>query len=329
VRGFHRDLIAAIAAMPGVDAVSSISQPPLTGPGNSGSFAVEAQPDVEDRSTRIRTVAPNYFGVMGLPVVGGRAFSADDGPDGSRVLVVNETFARQLFEGRPLGQRIAFPFFAGRPFWTIVGVVADEQVAGLGDPMRPVAYFPFAQTPDSEFTLMVRTAGDPEPVVAAARARMADLDPDQPLFGARTLSEIITTSDAVFRRRTVLSLIGIFAAAALVLTLVGLYAIVSQAVAERTREIGVRVTLGARPRHIVAGAMRQGLAPATLGLVAGGAASVAAAPLLGSLLYGVEPTDPATLIGVAMALALVATAASLIPASRASRIDPVAALRRE
>jgi predicted permease len=329
VRGFHRDLIAAIAAMPGVDAVSSISQPPLTGPGNSGSFAVEAQPDVEDRSTRIRTVAPNYFGVMGLPVVGGRAFSADDGPDGSRVLVVNETFARQLFEGRPLGQRIAFPFFAGRPFWTIVGVVADEQVAGLGDPMRPVAYFPFAQTPDSEFTLMVRTAGDPEPVVAAARARMADLDPDQPLFGARTLSEIITTSDAVFRRRTVLSLIGIFAAAALVLTLVGLYAIVSQAVAERTREIGVRVTLGARPRHIVAGAMRQGLAPATLGLVAGGAASVAAAPLLGSLLYGVEPTDPATLIGVAMALALVAAAACLIPASRASRIDPVAALRRE
>ena len=329
VRGFHRDLLAGIEALPQVAGVSSISQPPLTGLGNSGSFAIEAAPNAEDRSARIRTIAPNYFDVMGLPVLAGRVFGPADGPGAGRVLVVNETFAREFFQGHALGQRIAFPFFTDRPFWSIVGVVGDEQVANLGDPMRPVVYFPFAQTPGGEFTLMVRTAGETAPIVDATRALLATLDADQPLFGIRSMPEIIASSDAVFRRRTVLSLVAIFGTAALVLTVVGLYGIVSQTIAERTREIGVRVTLGARPRQIVTEAMRQGFLPALIGLIAGGACSFWVAPLLGSLLFGVTPTDAATFVAVTSLLAAVAAIACLVPASRASRIDPVAALRRD
>ena len=328
-RGFHRDLLTALDALPQVTGVATISQPPLTGLGNSGTFAVEGQPDVDDRSTRIRTVSPNYFEVMGLPVVAGRTFGPADGPGTGPVLVVNETFARELFEGRPTGRRIAFPFFKGRPFWEIIGVVGDEQVAGLDGPMRPVAYFSYLQSPDSEFTLMARTTGETRPVIDATRAILADRDPEQPLFGVRTMPEIIASSDAVFRRRTMLALVGLFASAALGLTVVGLYGIVSQSVAERTREIGVRVTLGARPGQIVAHAMRRGLSPAVVGLLAGSAGSVWLAPSLGSLLFGVEPTDAATFAAVAAILAVVAAVACLIPASRASRIDPVAALRRE
>jgi putative ABC transport system permease protein len=329
VRSFHRELLGALEALPRVTGVSTINQPPLTGLGNSGSFAVEAQPDVEDRSTRIRTVAPNYFEVMGIPLLAGRTFGPADVPGSPPVLVVNETFARELFEGRPMGQRIAFPFFAGRPLWEIIGVVGDEQVASLDGSMRPVAYFSYVQTPESEFTLMVRAEGDARPIVDAARAILAERDPDQPLFGARTMSEIITSSDAVFRRRTVLAIVGLFAGAALVLTVVGLYGVVSQSVAERTREIGVRVTLGARPGQVVAGAVRRGLVPIAIGLLVGGAGSVWLAPSLGSLLFGVEPTDAATLMAVAAALAAVGAAACVVPASRASRIDPVAALRQE
>jgi putative ABC transport system permease protein len=328
-RQFHGDLLEAIAALPQVGGVSTISQPPLSGPGNSGAFAVEGQPAVEDRTTRIRTVTPNYFEVMGLPVVAGRTFGPGDRSGNPRVLVVNHAFARELFDGQPIGHRIAFPFFAGRPFWEIIGIVGDEQVADLGAAMRPIAYFSYLQTPESEFTLMVRTTGSTQPVADAVRAIVADRDPDQPVFGARTMTEMIASSDGVFRRRTALGLVGLFAAAALGLTIVGLYAIVAQSVSDRTREIGVRVTLGARPGQVVTGAMRRGLVPAAIGLLVGGGASLLLSPLLGGLLFGVQPTDPATLIGVAVILTGVAAAACLIPASRASRIDPVAALRDE
>jgi putative ABC transport system permease protein len=266
---------------------------------------------------------------MGLPVMAGRTFGPADRPGGSLVLVVNETFAQQMFEGQPIGQRIAFPFFEGRPFWEIIGVVGDERVGSLDGPMYPVAYFSYLQAPDGEFTLVVRAAGEPGPVIDAAHAFLQARDPDQPLFDVRTMSEIIATSDAVFRRRTVLALVGLFTAAALVLTVVGLSGIVSQSVVERTREIGVRVTLGARPGQVVTGAMRRGLIPTAIGLLAGVAGSVWLAPSLGALLFGVEPADTATLIGVAIVLAAVAAVACLVPASRASRIDPMAALRQE
>lgn len=328
-RAAQRDLLERLAALPGVAGASTIDQPPLTGAGNSGTFVAESQPGVPERETRIRTVAVNYFDVMGVPLLAGRGFSATDGPGAPRVLLVNETFARTLFDGNPIGERIAFPFFNGRPYWEIIGLVGDEQVRALDADMLPVAYFPFAQTPDNGFTLVLRTRGDASTLEGTVRAAVAEFDPSVPVFLVRTMTRLVQDSDAVFRRRTVLTLIGVFGGASMILALVGLYGLVSQTVAERTREIGVRVTLGARPGQIAASVLRRGLTPVLVGLALGVPASLVATQTIETLLFGTSPTDPATLAAVVAALMAAATLACVAPAARALRIDPVDALRRE
>jgi predicted permease len=328
-RTAHRDLLHRFSALPGVTGASTIDQPALTGSGNSGTFVVRSQPGVPERETRIRTAAANYFGVMGLPLLAGRGFAATDGPAAPRVLVVNETFATTLFGGDPIGEHIAFPFFDGRPWWEIVGVVGDEQLRQLDAEMLPVAYFPYAQTPDNGFSLLLRTQGDPARLEAPVRAALGEFDPTVPLFSVGSMAGILRDSDAVFRRQTVLALIAVFGGAALVLALVGLYGLVSQTVAERTREIGVRVTLGARPGHVAAAVLRRGLTPVLIGLVLGMAGSLVATQAIDTLLFGTSPTDPATLTAVVAALTAAATLACVAPAARALHIDPVEALRRE
>jgi putative ABC transport system permease protein len=284
---------------------------------------------VPERETRLRTVAANYFDVMGVPLLAGRGFMATDGPGAPRVLLVNRMFARTYFEGNPVGQRIAFPFFTGQPYWEIVGVVGDEQIRALDADMLPVAYFPFMQDPGNGFTLVLRTRGDPSALEGPVRAAVAEFDPNAPVFLVRTMTRLVQDSDAVFRRRTVLTLIGVFGGASMVLALVGLYGLVSQTVAERTREIGVRVTLGARPGQIASSVLRRGLTPVVVGLVLGVAASLVATQAIETLLYGTSPTDPVTLAMVIGALTTAATLACVAPAARAWRIDPVEALRRE
>ncbi len=329
VLAFHRDLLERLSALPGVTGVSTIDQAPLTGRGNSGTFVVESAPGIEERETQIRTVAANYFDVMGIPMQSGRPFAATDRIGSPLVLLVNETFARRFFDGRPVGERIAFPFFDGRPFWEIVGVVGDEQVAGIDGEMLPVAYFAYAQSAGNGFSLMMRTVSAPESAIAETRRVLSDMEPNAPLFAAQSMTTILRTSSAVYRRQTVLALVGTFAAAGLVLTMVGLYGLVSQAVSARTREIGVRLTLGARPDQVVSSVARGGLTPALVGLVVGLGLSALATRSLQGLLFGVESTDPLTLGVVVATLGLVAGVACFVPASRALRIDPVEALRRE
>jgi putative ABC transport system permease protein len=328
-RAAQRDLLQRLAALPGVTGASTIDQPAVTGAGNSGTYIAESQPGVPERETRLRTVAANYFDVMGVPLLAGRGFMATDGPGAPRVLLVNRMFARTYFEGNPVGQRIAFPFFTGQPYWEIVGVVGDEQIRALDADMLPVAYFPFMQDPGNGFTLVLRTRGDPSALEGPVRAAVAEFDPNAPVFLVRTMTRLVQDSDAVFRRRTVLTLIGVFGGASMVLALVGLYGLVSQTVAERTREIGVRVTLGARPGQIASSVLRRGLTPVVVGLVLGVAASLVATQAIETLLYGTSPTDPVTLAMVIGALTTAATLACVAPAARAWRIDPVEALRRE
>jgi predicted permease len=329
VRASHRELLDLFSTLPGVTGASTINQLALTGSGNSGTFIVRSQPGVPERETRIRTAAANYFDVMGVPLLAGRGFAATDGPAAPLVLLVNETFAKTFFDGNPVGERIAFPFFDGRPWWEIVGVVGDEQVRQLDAEMLPVAYFAYAQTPDSGFSLVLRTRGEPAALEAPVRAALGEFDPALPLFSIGSMADILQDSDAVFRRQTVLALVAVFGGAALVLALVGLYGLVSQTLAERTREIGVRVTLGARPGHVAASIMRRGLIPAIAGIVLGVAASLVAAQAIDALLFGTSPTDPATLATVVAALAATAVLACALPAARALRIDPVEALRQE
>jgi predicted permease len=324
---FHRSLLSRLGALPGVSGVATVSQLPVTGAGNSGTFVVESQLDEPERSTRVRTVSPNYFDVMGIPVLAGRGFTDRDAAGSPLALVVNETFARMFFEGRPLDARLAFPFVANRPFWQIVGVVGDEQLRDLDMAPLPIAYFTYGQSQDGEFSLVVRTTGDTAALTGPARAVVAELDATLPLFAPQAMDEILSSSLGVLRRHVVLMLLGLFAAAAIVVSIVGLQGLVAQAVAERTREIAVRVSLGAPPMQVVGSVLRRGLAPATVGAAIGLVLYLLIARALSGLLFDVSPVDPVTLAAVAAAMVGAAALACAAPARRATRISPTEAIR--
>jgi putative ABC transport system permease protein len=330
---FHRDLLERVAALPGVSGAGTINQLPFRGPGNSGTFTVQGEPLVTGESepeVSVRTVSARYFGTLGVPLIAGRGFAASDNRDAPTVVLVNRTLAQRYFPERgPLGRRIAFSWFRdGQPL-EIVGVVGDEHFAGPDQPVTPVVYFSYAQTPDSEFRLVVRAAVPPRSLAPAIRAEAAALDPELPVYEISTMNEIAANLSAVFLRRYVLLLVGAFATLALLLAAVGLYGVMAQSVIERTREIGVRLVLGADSGEVIGMVVRQGMIPALAGLLTGLAVALGALRYLGSLLYEVQPYDPTVLAAVAALLGVIALAACWLPARRAARVDPMVSLRAE
>jgi putative ABC transport system permease protein len=328
ISAFHQSLIERVNALPGMIGTATINQLPLTGPGNSGAFRIAGPAAAVDHTVGIRSVSADYFTVMSIPVLQGRVFTAGDRHGAPLVVLVNQMLAKTVFDGQPLGQHIVFPFFDGRPPWEIVGVVGDEQFAALDRAMRPMVYFPFDQAPDRDFTLVARTSGDPASYASAVRGVAATLDPVVPLYGVETMDRIIADSDAVFRRRSVLILVSGFGIAAVFLAAIGLYGVLAQMVSHRTREIGVRMALGARRGHVARSILGRALAPAAAGLGIGMAATLVLTPALDTLLFQVPARDWATLGFVLGFLAIVAGVACLVPARRAVRIDPVVALRQ-
>jgi putative ABC transport system permease protein len=329
VSAYHQALLERIRAIPGISGAATINQLPLTGSGNSGTFKVATSGvDIQAGGTAaIRTVSPEYFTVMSIPMLQGRLFSPEDQRGRPPVVLVNQILATSVFGGRPLGHRIVFPFFDGQPAWEIVGVVGDEQFAGLDRAMRPVVYFPFGQILSGDIGLVARTSGDPASLIGAVRAGAAAVDPNVPVYSAETMARIIADSDAVFLRRSVLIVIGGFAVAAVLLSAIGLYGVLAQMVSHRTREIGVRMALGARSAQ-VARSIVAGTAPAAAaGLAVGLAATLWLSPMLQTLLFETGPHDWTTLGLVTLFLAGVAAVACIVPARRAARIDPVVALR--
>ena len=342
VIAFHRDFLERVSALPGVAGAATINQLPLTGRGNTGTFTVEGEPlpgTETNPEVNIRTVSAEYFGVLGVPLLSGREIGAGDDSSAPPVVLVNETLAQRFFPARdplgrtsaggPLGRKTVFMFFDGRPAWEIVGVVGDERVGGPDEPVTPVVYFPYRQTPDGAFSVVVRTQVPPLSLVDAVRAAAVALDPDLPVYDISTMNLIAASSTAVFLRRYVLLLVGGFAAVALLLAAIGLYGVMAQSVVERTREIGVRVALGANRIDVVRMVVGQGMVPALGGLVAGIVVALATLRFLGSLLYEVQPHDPAVLAGVVAVLAIVALATCWLPALRATRVDPIVSLRAE
>ena len=329
---FYSRILERVQRIPGVVTAGGVNRLPLTGGWWSIGYAVPGQPPPargERASASGRVVTPDYFRAMGIPVRSGRPFGAADDASAPAVAVVSESLAREAWPGEnPLGRRLVVDEGEAA---TIVGVVGDARLAGLDAAAPPVIYVPFAQArfglfPDWGLDLVVRGAR-PAALAGAVRAQVAAVDPSLPVFSVRTGEELVAASWA--RRRVGLTLLGVFATLAALLAAVGLYGVVSHSTRQRTREIGVRMALGARPRDISRLVFRESFALAAAGAAIGLAGAAASGRLLSSLLFGVRPGDPVTVAASAAALALVGLGAALAPARRASRLDPLVALRDE
>ncbi|HET7459302.1 MAG TPA: ABC transporter permease [Gemmatimonadaceae bacterium] len=334
---FVADLESRLRATPGVRNVGLVSGLPLTG----YSFSITAHtidgrelPDAEqDRLvTQIRVVTPDWFRTMGIPLVRGRGITTADRAGAPNVVVMNASAAKLVFGGGdPIGHTFVigttFGLGRGRAGGSVVGVVGDVRDAGLAQPASPTIYLAYDQYPVGGGSFVVQTSGAPTAITPIARDALAAIDPDVPLFEARTMDDVATASIA--RPRFLTTLLGIFAAVAAALAAIGLYGVIAYAVGERTREIGIRVALGAARGDVLRLVLRGGLALAAAGIAIGLAGSVATSRLLRGLLYGVGPLDAATFVLTAALVLGVATLATWLPARRAARLDPVEALRVE
>jgi putative ABC transport system permease protein len=277
-------------------------------------------------------VGPEYFRTMGIPLLKGREFTERDDFNSAPVLIINEALARKYFPNEdPIGKRIG-PGFSTVPVTEeaslreVIGVVADVKHQNLQSPAQPEFFFAQAQMPMSAMTMVVRAA-DPRGLVNAARSVVNSLDKNAPVYGVRTFEEILGRSVAAPRFNMLL--LGLFAAVALILTAVGLYGVISCSVSQNTHEIGIRVALGAQAGDVLKLIVGQGMVLTLVGVVIGLAAAYALTRLMSSLLYGVGATDPWTFAGVAMLLVSIAFIACYLPAHRATKVDPMVALRCE
>jgi len=276
------------------------------------------------------TVSTGYFSTLKIPLVEGRFFAANDTKDTEGVVVVSRAFIKAYLQGEnPVGKRIRFTYSAKNPYLQIVGVAADTASIDIAAPRPAIIYTPNDQGPSTFLGYLVRTAGRPSAFVGAARAALQEMDPQLPLIQPQSLEEVANQSPSVFLRRYPSYLIGCFAVLAVILAVVGLYGLIAHMVLQRTREIGIRVALGAQRRDIMRMVLRQGVRATLVGLAIGVIAGLGLTRLLSSLLYGVTPRDWLTFSGVTILLLVVALAACAIPARRAMRVDPIVALRYE
>lgn len=320
---FHEQALARVRAVPGVVAASSVRALPFSGNGSRVSYGVT--PDARSiESARFNTVADGYFQTLGIPVLAGRTFDSRERPGSPPAVIVSAAFARRHWPSQdPLGRRVYFssPAIAAE----IVGVVADIRHEALSDEGLEAIYASNAQNPGIFMTMAVRTAGEPMAMAGDVRAAVWSLDPDQPMWKVRSLESLITAS--LGRDRFLLRALSFFAASALLLALLATYGSVTQAVALRRREIGLRVALGARPVAVLALVMRGTMTVCIAGVLAGVGASLVVAPALAAFLHGVEPTDAGTFAAACALLLLASMLASWLPARRALEVDPAVTLR--
>ena len=333
-RQFYREARERLGKVPGVRAAAAISNLPLGGNENLNFLYVEGMPVPSDGKiplTENRKITPGYFETMGVSLLRGRDFTDKDAPDQPNVCIINETIARTFFSGAdPIGKRLkmAGTDEAQYPWFTVIGVAGDVRSYGLEVKPRPQVYTTVEQNTDNKMNLIVRAETmPPASLERAIRAEMKSLDPALPLANFRTMESLL--ANAVARPRFSTFLLGLFATTALLLTAVGLYGVVAYATTQRTREIGIRIALGASGRNVLALVIRQGMLPALIGLAIGLAGALALTRLLANQLYEVKATDPLTFLCVTAVLLLVALAACFLPARRAAKVDPIIALRYE
>jgi predicted permease len=340
---FYDEVFVRLGAIPGVENVAAATAVPMDGGLPDGLFAEIAPNDAPKTFDDLRAlfrqkerlgtadfgvVSPDYFRALGIPLVRGRLFDNRDGRDAAHVAVINGSLARSRWRGAdPLGATIEFGNMDGdlRPL-TIVGIVGDTREYGLEQPARPTVYVNLMQRPRFQVTVVMRSSADPRSITSPARAVLRELAPDvPPRF--RTFAQIYSAS--LGSRRFNLTLVAVFAGTALLLAVAGIYGVMSYTVIQRTREIGVRMALGASSRQVFRTILGQGLTTTAIGITVGVVAALGLTRTIQTLLFGVTPTDPVAYAAVAALLAVVATLACWLPARRAMRADPMEALRQE
>ncbi len=323
---FFKQALERINSLPGVQSAAIVNNPPLSSRRSVDGFLIEGRPEPRSRSETpladYRSISPDYFRAMNIPISQGRAFTEADAADAPPVAIVNEAVVRRYWPNEsPIGRRIKM-----RDRWqTIVGVVGDVRQSGLDAEASTHVYMPFAQNPQGRMGLVIRTSAEPMSLAAAVRNQIGAIDKDQPVYNVQTMER--TVADSVSPRRLNMLLLGILAAVALALALTGIYAIIAYSVAQRTREIGVRIALGAQRRDVMRLVVGHGMSLALLGVAVGLALALGLTRFLSGLIYDVSATDPATFAAVVALLAIVALVACYIPARRATKVDPMIALR--
>ncbi len=328
--GYFEEVLGRLSAIPGVEAVAASATPPLSRAVRGGNILVEGQPVAPkfdpEAFVSCDMVSPDFFRVLGIPLRSGRFFTVQDRRAAPAVVIINESLSRRYFrDENPIGKRIKGG--GGSEWLTIVGVIGDVHQFGVAEKIRPQLYQPYLQAGFPRMSIVVRAAGDPLRLAASVRSQVESVDREQPVFDIQTLEQQLSSQMAP--RRTKMTLLGTFAVLATVLAAVGIFAVISYTVAHRTHEIGVRAALGARGCHILKLVVKQGLILTSVGVGAGLLASLWLTRYLASMLYEVKPADPLTFGVVTVLLMGVAMLACILPAWRAARIDPMAALRGE
>ena len=328
-RAFQRQLIERTQTIPGVRSVALTSTVPLTLDYSYTSIYVEGQAITSTSELPVavpNVISPNYFHTMEIPLRG-RDFIERDDKEESRVAIINETFARRFFPGREaIGRRFNFSG-PDKPYWEVIGVAADGKYNSLGEDPKAAFYRPLLRDYSTNATLVARTTGDSNSALAALRGELLRMDSALPLYNVQTLSEHMNVP--LFPFRMAAAVLGSFGVLAIVLAAIGIYGVMSYVVASRTREIGVRIAVGAAKRDVLILIIKQGMTLAIIGLGSGLLIAFGVAQLIAKLLFGVSPVDLVTFVGVTLLLGLVAVLACYIPARRAMKVDPLVALRYE
>jgi putative ABC transport system permease protein len=332
---FFRQLVTRVSHLPGVRSASMNSFPPFSGLGSATGVHVLSQPErslMDLPVADVRIIGADYFSTMEIPLRAGRAFNEREVTEERHVVIVNQAFSDQCLHGvNPIGQKAVIYMKSLEESKNtpseIIGVVGDVRQMGLATPAEPTVYWPHPELVMSEMTIVVRTENDPLTLVSAARHELQQMDPEQPMAAIATMEQLL--SGSLSRSRFTMLVLGVFAALALVLACVGIYGVIAYSVTQRTQEFGIRMALGANRRDVFRLVLGQGTRLTLLGVGLGIVAALVVTRLMATLLYGVSATDPVTFTAVALLLALVAMAACYLPARRATRVDPIIALRYE